>query len=197
MTNQWEPLEPVEFEHDGSYMLKLNHPEYLASGETEEEARLNFWRGLALTLWERGKAGLPLDGSAEGCWWCPECQKTVLPINVTHDETHDERAGGCGHKVLANPPAPQSSNPVDIGAVLRLVKQSGFSKRAAFFRALEELNAKKLEGTGCRPAWPHAIEILTDEDWIAASRALTADGSIPPSIAPEDKEIYEHTDSPP
>jgi hypothetical protein len=45
-------------------------------------------------------------------WWCPECRKAVLPIDVTYFETHDERAGGCGHKVLPNPPAPMSSKTV-------------------------------------------------------------------------------------
>jgi hypothetical protein len=52
--------------------------------------------------------------TSENCWWCPECRKAVLPIDVTYFETHDERAGGCGHKVLPNPPALPTSKDVSL-----------------------------------------------------------------------------------
>lgn len=32
-------------------------------------------------------------------WWCPDCQKEVDGRDVTYQEMHDERAGGCGCKV--------------------------------------------------------------------------------------------------
>lgn len=58
---EWVPPAPVECEIDGMHIVQLDHPDYLAAGATPEEARLNFWKGLALTFWERWKAGLPLD----------------------------------------------------------------------------------------------------------------------------------------
>ena len=38
-------------------------------------------------------------GRSQG-WWCEKCQKTVGGRDVTYDETHDQRAGGCGAKVV-------------------------------------------------------------------------------------------------
>jgi hypothetical protein len=32
-------------------------------------------------------------------WYCEECGEEVDPHDVTYEETHDERAGGCGHPV--------------------------------------------------------------------------------------------------
>ena len=34
------------------------------------------------------------------CWWCETCQTHVSGRDVTYDETHDQRAGGCGAKVV-------------------------------------------------------------------------------------------------
>ena len=39
-----------------------------------------------------------------GWWWCDNCKKWVHPKDVTYEETHDERAGGCGCGVLPNVP---------------------------------------------------------------------------------------------
>ena len=38
-------------------------------------------------------------GRSQG-WWCEKCQKTVGGRDVTYDETHDQRSGGCGAKVV-------------------------------------------------------------------------------------------------
>lgn len=40
------------------------------------------------------------DKSATG-WWCFHCGVAVLPQDVTHHETHDERSGGCGQRVAS------------------------------------------------------------------------------------------------
>jgi protein gp37 len=32
-------------------------------------------------------------------WWCEHCQQWVPPEAVTSYETHDERCGGCGHRI--------------------------------------------------------------------------------------------------
>jgi hypothetical protein len=32
-------------------------------------------------------------------WYCPICHTEVLPENVTFEETHDIRYGGCGHYI--------------------------------------------------------------------------------------------------
>jgi hypothetical protein len=44
----------------------------------------------------------PPDATRAG-WWCPQCRREVLPAEVTYQETHDPRAGGCGHPVGAAP----------------------------------------------------------------------------------------------
>lgn len=36
---------------------------------------------------------------AEDNWWCPECAEWVPCENVTFEERHDPRAGGCGYEV--------------------------------------------------------------------------------------------------
>lgn len=38
-------------------------------------------------------------GKSQG-WWCEKCHTTVGGRDVTYDETHDQRAGGCGAKVV-------------------------------------------------------------------------------------------------
>lgn len=35
----------------------------------------------------------------EDKWWCPNCNKWVSPRDVTYEETHDIRSGGCGYAV--------------------------------------------------------------------------------------------------
>jgi hypothetical protein len=32
-------------------------------------------------------------------WWCDDCQKEIDGRDVTYQERHDERAGGCGCNV--------------------------------------------------------------------------------------------------
>lgn len=34
-----------------------------------------------------------------GKWYCPECNKLIDGQDVTFEETHDVRSGGCGCKV--------------------------------------------------------------------------------------------------
>jgi len=36
-------------------------------------------------------------------WWCPNCQCEVDDSEVTFSETHDERCGGCGYRVVETP----------------------------------------------------------------------------------------------
>lgn len=44
--------------------------------------------------------GIERDERAQGGgWYCSHCGQVVAPADVTHDETHDVRAGGCGHAV--------------------------------------------------------------------------------------------------
>lgn len=38
----------------------------------------------------------PRTAESEYEWWCPRCGVVVQPEHVTHDETHDPRACGCG-----------------------------------------------------------------------------------------------------
>jgi hypothetical protein len=33
-------------------------------------------------------------------WWCSNCKEWVNPRDVTYEERHDVRSGGCGHVVL-------------------------------------------------------------------------------------------------
>lgn len=37
-------------------------------------------------------------------WWCPTCEKWLEWDEVTYEETHDERGGGCGYAVLPEKP---------------------------------------------------------------------------------------------
>lgn len=37
-------------------------------------------------------------------WWCPTCDKWLEWDEVTYEETHDERGGGCGYSVLPEKP---------------------------------------------------------------------------------------------
>jgi hypothetical protein len=41
-------------------------------------------------------------------WYCPACQVVVAPRDVTYQETHDVRAGGCGSRVGGRPEQPKS-----------------------------------------------------------------------------------------
>jgi len=37
-------------------------------------------------------------------WWCPTCEEWLEWDEVTYEETHDERIGGCGERVLPDKP---------------------------------------------------------------------------------------------
>lgn len=47
---------------------------------------------------EAPAAGAPAPDAGE--WWCPDCKVEIASVNVTYQETHDERAGGCGCHVI-------------------------------------------------------------------------------------------------
>lgn len=38
----------------------------------------------------------PWRKANEGKWWCQYCLSVVDPVNVTYEQTHDPRYGGCG-----------------------------------------------------------------------------------------------------
>lgn len=42
----------------------------------------------------------PSSHTADAGWWCPTCKANCRPDEVTYEETHDTRAGGCGDDVL-------------------------------------------------------------------------------------------------
>ena len=41
-------------------------------------------------------------------WFCYHCNRKLEPAEVTYDERHDERAGGCGNPVGLTAPLPSS-----------------------------------------------------------------------------------------
>jgi len=41
------------------------------------------------------------DKNDEHYWWCPTCERIVLPTEVTFSEHHDTNSGGCGRAVIA------------------------------------------------------------------------------------------------
>lgn len=51
-----------DVKQDGRYwIVGSDRPDYCAAGMTLAEAKLNYWEGLARTLLERVKRGLPMD----------------------------------------------------------------------------------------------------------------------------------------
>lgn len=34
-------------------------------------------------------------------WYCENCERVIEPVDVTNNETHDIRAGGCGSEVIS------------------------------------------------------------------------------------------------
>lgn len=46
---------------------------------------------------------IPIDGppDLDHVWWCPNCRRWVQNNDVTYQERHDPRSGGCGEKVYA------------------------------------------------------------------------------------------------
>jgi hypothetical protein len=62
---------PREFQDGAHWVIQTDYPDYAAAGDTAEEARLNFWKGLAMTFWERDKRGFRLDGVRTDCWGFP------------------------------------------------------------------------------------------------------------------------------
>lgn len=44
-------------------------------------------------------ARIPKDHRVEGSWWCEACQQVLDWDEVTFQERHDPRAGGCGKPV--------------------------------------------------------------------------------------------------
>jgi len=50
----------------------------------------------------RGMLG---ESSKKGKWWCSGCDGYVPSSEVTYEETHDTRAGGCGEECLPDKPS--------------------------------------------------------------------------------------------
>ena len=51
-------------------------------------------------------------------WYCHTCRRAVEGVDVTHDERHDSRAGGCGNTVGSAPAA------LDVDAAAKAVLQA-------------------------------------------------------------------------
>lgn len=39
----------------------------------------------------------------KGRWWCDNCKRTVKPEEVTYEEVHCVKSGGCGFMVVWRP----------------------------------------------------------------------------------------------
>lgn len=50
-----QPKEEKLDEDGTAWIVSSDEPDYMGAGNTLEEARLNYWRGLACTLWLRMK----------------------------------------------------------------------------------------------------------------------------------------------
>ena len=55
----------------------------------------------------------------EDSWWCPTCDRTVPPLEVTNDVRHDERCGGCGNAVLEERPEVSAAEQSGYGRAVR------------------------------------------------------------------------------
>lgn len=57
-------------------------------------------------------------------WYCARCKETVPPENVTYDERHDERSGGCGMPVNPGINSTEDDQPCKtchgVGAITRI-----------------------------------------------------------------------------
>lgn len=107
---------------------------------------------------------------------------------MTHPQSNDLQCihrSGCvyatachqaGHCTSTTHTPPASNLRLDIGAMLAFIRQSIFSKRFRFYEALQKRAEAYLPGA--RPAWPDALNLLTDEDWIAAYRDIDIDGAV-------------------
>jgi hypothetical protein len=58
--------------------------------------------GQRIVMGDGRRRGDPEDHReiAGGYWYCPECRMAIFPIDVTNDERHDPRYGGCGSCVI-------------------------------------------------------------------------------------------------
>lgn len=51
-------------------------------------------------------APVALEGEPSKNWWCRHCKQAVAGCDVTFDEAHDVRVGGCGSTVIPSTPVP-------------------------------------------------------------------------------------------
>lgn len=59
-------------------------------------------------------------------WWCPTCEKYLEWDEVTYEETHDERIGGCGRDVL--PEKPTTAREKIVENLKDSIEDMGFSR---------------------------------------------------------------------
>lgn len=132
-------------------------------------------------------ADLPTDLDVD--WWCPECKAGVPGVNVTFWETHDERAGGCGHKAMPGRPTPQSSKTESILAYLRSTAKAWSAGAGAnpFSDAadeIERLTSELIDATALAQGYRSEL----DERPAVETPALCGHDSMPfadPSACPE------------
>lgn len=70
-------------------------------------------------------------------WWCPKCQSPVISRDVTNDERHDVRHGGCGAFVETDEPMGHYHASLD--AIMPEVRKLDEGEKARFLYELERV----------------------------------------------------------
>ena len=89
-------------------------------------------------------------------WYCPTCSTVIAPRDVTYEETHDVRAGGCGGRVGDRPRQPDS-------LVGRRVRLRTCHEITGTVRALASYSVEWDTGVTA-DAGPSIFELLEDTD---------------------------------
>lgn len=68
--------------------------DWVRKGDTE--LLLDRYKAITVNL---GHTNSKVFDSVANGWWCETCEKWIDPVDVTFQERHDERSGGCGESV--------------------------------------------------------------------------------------------------
>ena len=106
-------------------------------------------------------------------WYCPACGVWLVWSEVTHDERHDEREGGCGHPVV-----PGAWKPYYTGG-----DADPFANWGLLAEVARALTRGRTATHMHNDAWEVALELIVTTRGCtphrAACHALVADGLVP------------------
>lgn len=105
----------------------------------------------------------PAVASPPANWWCPTCRRSLVPSEVTYEECHDSRTGGCGMPVSTSElPSSEKDrkrlidNAIsDLAQLYGLIEEGEYDKASDYCKAAAEWYTQEIASLAALPRSIH------------------------------------------